>query len=89
MNIKSMKMVTGPLLSMIENMVPKEEPANKEAKFAGHLIDTFFPVTEDEAIVRMKSVVTNIAIVAINRDPDSFRERLLELTDKLTDYFTG
>ena len=86
MNLKSMNMVAGPLMSMIENMIPKEEAKNDSADFATNLIDAFFPDSDEPTMGRLKTIVIDIAVVAINRDPDAFERKLYELQDQLNGY---
>ena len=86
MKMSNLMGMMSPLMTMIENMLPKEEAKNSGADFATNLIDAFFPDSDEPTMGRLKTIVIDIAVVAINRDPDAFERKLYELQDQLNGY---
>ena len=82
MNEKSLKLVASPMIAMVQNMIPKEAPSNRVSEFAGELINAFMP-DGDDMMSKVKEIITDVAIVHINRAPEDFELRLHELKDKL------
>ena len=82
MNEKSLKLVASPMIAMVQNMVPKEAPSNRASEFVDELISAFMP-DGDDMMGKVKEIITDIAIVHINRAPEDFELRLHELKSKL------
>lgn len=79
-------MVALPLLEMMESSVPEEEPANHEAKFMKELVEAFLPESESKLVKKVEKLLTNIAVLSANREPEKVREKLIALKAKLDEY---
>ena len=83
---KGLEMVAMPLFELVEGMIPQEDAINYEANFMKNLIDAFMPVSDSPLIDRFQVILTNIAVLSANREPEKVKARLIQLKQKLDEY---
>ena len=87
MNTKGFGLVAGPMIKMVKNMVPHEDPVNSSAVFVKDIIDVFIPESDEPLAGEVESIITDMVVVAVNRDPDAFKEKLAVLETKIQRFF--
>jgi hypothetical protein len=87
MNTKGLGMMAGPMLKMVKNMVPHEEPNNSSAVFVKDIIDVFIPESDEPMMGEVEEIITDMVVITVNRNPEAFKEKLAILETKIQRFF--